>query len=167
MKPHRIISLLLASCFACFASAVNALLPAAIDAPGEVDIAIFHAEGAQIYECRADAEGKLVWQFREPVATLISNGVTVGRHYAGPAWELTDGSAVTGKVISRAPGATANDIPWLKLSVVSGRGNGKLSGATTIQRVDTKGGLKAGPCEKTGELSSVPYSADYRFLKKS
>jgi Protein of unknown function (DUF3455) len=42
-----------------------------------------HAEGAQIYECKVNS-GKLVWQFREPIAALIADGKTVGRHYAGP-----------------------------------------------------------------------------------
>jgi Protein of unknown function (DUF3455) len=55
-----------------------------------------HAEGAQIYECKANSGGKVVWQFREPIAALIADGKTVGRHYAGPSWEVADGSAVTG-----------------------------------------------------------------------
>src|SRR6516164_4941623 len=82
-------------------------------APGEA-VATIHAEGAQIYECKADSGGKVTWLFREPVATLLLNGNTIGRHYAGPTWELTDGSVVIGKTVSNAPGATAADIPWLK-----------------------------------------------------
>ena len=73
-------------------------------------MATVHAQGAQIYDCKADAGGKLVWQFREPIATLLGDGKTVGRHYAGPNWELSDGSAVTGKVAGRASGATTKDI---------------------------------------------------------
>ncbi len=34
------------------------------------------------------------WTFREPIATLLDDGKTVGRHYAGPNWEDNDGSAV-------------------------------------------------------------------------
>src|SRR5262245_45539580 len=78
--------------------AASAQVPEAIAAPGETLVATIHAEGAQIYECKADAAGKLAWQFREPIATLLVDGKTVGRHYAGPNWELTDGSAVVGKV---------------------------------------------------------------------
>ena len=66
-----------------------------------------HAEGAQVYECKAGADGKLAWAFREPIATLLPDGKTVGRHYAGPNWEHSDGSAVVGKAIGNAPGATA------------------------------------------------------------
>ena len=54
----------------------SAELPGAIAAPGEALVATFHAQGAQIYECTADAAGKLVWQFREPIATLLVDGKT-------------------------------------------------------------------------------------------
>ena len=84
----------------------------------------------------------------------------------GPSWELADGSAVTGKVAGRAPGATAKDIPLLKLEVTSQRGKGQLTGATTIQRINTKGGMAEGPCENSGAYLSVLYSADYTFLAK-
>ena len=105
-------------------SAARAEVPDAIAAPGETLVATMHAQGAQVYECRADASGKLAWQFREPIATLLVDGKTVGRHYAGPTWELIDGSAVAAKVGGRAPGATASDIPLLKLEVTTRRGAG-------------------------------------------
>ena len=125
-----------------------------------------HAQGAQIYECKTDPSGKLTWQFREPVAALFDQGGdTIGRHYAGPNWELADGSAVVGKVTGRAPGATANDIPVLKLEVTSRRGTGRLANVATIQRLNTKGGVAEGPCGTARALQSVPYSADYVFYE--
>jgi hypothetical protein len=142
-------------------------LPETIAAPGETIILTVHAEGAQVYECKAGADGKLAWAFREPIATLFVDGKTIGRHYAGPNWEHIDGSAVVGKATGNAPGATANDIPLLKLEVTSHRGNGVLSGVTTVQRINTKGGKVEGPCEVAGTFKSVPYSAVYVFLKKS
>ena len=148
------------------ASAAEKPLPAAIAAPGETIVLSVHAEGAQVYECKAGADGKLAWAFREPIATLIVDGKTVGRHYAGPNWEHSDGSAVVGKVIGNAPGATANDIAWLKLEVTSHRGSGVLSGATTVQRINTQGGKLEGTCDKTGSFKSAPYSAEYVFLRK-
>jgi hypothetical protein len=149
-------------------SAVRAAdsLPDAIAAPGETVVLSVHAEGAQVYECKPVTDGKLAWSFREPIATLISDGKTVGRHYAGPNWENADGSAVTGRVTGNAPGATSADIAWLKLEVISHRGNGVLSGATTVQRINTTGGQLGGPCDKAGLLKSAPYSADYVFLRK-
>jgi hypothetical protein len=141
-------------------------VPPAIAAPGTTAVATFHAEGAQVYECKAGADGKLAWAFREPVATLLLDGKTVGRHYAGPNWEHMDGSAVVGKAAGNAPGKTANDIPWLKLDVTAHRGSGTLSGVTTVQRINTQGGVHAGACDKAGTFLSAPYSADYVFLRK-
>jgi hypothetical protein len=141
-------------------------LPDAIAAPGETTVLSVHAEGAQVYECKAGADGKLAWAFREPIATLLADGKTMGRHYAGPNWEHSDGSAVVGKVAGNAPGATADDIAWLKLQVVSSRGGGVLTGVTTVQRINTRGGKIEGACEKAGSFKSAPYSAEYVFLRK-
>jgi hypothetical protein len=147
-------------------TAVSAQVPPAIAAPGENAIVTFHAEGAQIYECKAGNDGKLAWAFREPIATLILDGKTVGRHYAGPTWEHADGSAVVAKAAANVAGQTANDIPWLKLEVTAHRGAGLLSGVTTVQRINTRGGVHAGACDRAGALHSAPYAADYVFLKK-
>jgi hypothetical protein len=141
-------------------------LPDAIAAPGEATVLTVHAEGAQVYECRAGADGKPAWAFREPIATLLVDGKTVGRHYSGPNWEHSDGSAVVGKAAGNAPGATPNDIPWLKLEVISHRGSGILTAATTVQRINTIGGKLEGACDKAGAFKSAPYSADYVFLRK-
>ena len=141
-------------------------LPDAIASPGETVVLTVHAEGAQVYECKAGADGKLAWVFREPIATLLVDGKTVGRHYAGPNWEHIDGSIVTAKAAGNAPGATADDIPWLKLQVTGSRGSGVLTGVTTVQRINTKGGKLDGACDKPGTFKSAPYSADYVFLKK-
>jgi hypothetical protein len=147
-------------------SAMAAELPGAIAAPGETVVLSVHAEGAQVYECKAGTDGRLSWLFREPIATLMADGKTVGRHYAGPNWEDVDGSAVTGKAAGSALGASANDIAWLKLDVIAHRGSGVLSGVTTVQRINTMGGQLAGACDKVGATKSAPYSADYLFLRK-
>jgi len=168
MPRQGIAGALSAAALICVPTVVHsqAQIPDAIAAPGEIEIAKFHAEGDQIYECKTDAAGTLSWQLREPVASLIADGKTAGRHYAGPTWELEDGSSVAAKVEARSPGASSNDIPWLKLSVTRGRGDGLLSGVATVQRIETKGGAASGSCDRAGALLSVPYSAEYRFLKK-
>jgi Protein of unknown function (DUF3455) len=143
-----------------------AQMPPAIEAPGQTVVATLHAEGAQVYECKAGADGKLAWAFREPIATLLLDGKTVGRHYAGPNWEHMDGSAVVGKAVGNAPGKTPNDIPWLKLEVTAQRGNGTLTGVTTVQRINTQGGVHIGACDKAGAFHSAPYATDYVFLRK-
>jgi hypothetical protein len=166
--PKRtILALFLVSGSLASASAAETSLPDAIAAPGASVVLTVHAEGAQVYECKAGTDGKLTWAFREPIATLLADGKTVGRHYAGPNWEHSDGSAVVGKTIGNAPGATASDIPWLKLDVISKRGRGILSDVTTVQRINTKGGKLDGACETAGTYRSAPYSADYVFLRKS
>ena len=147
-------------------NAAQAEVPAAIAAPSETVAATWHAEGAQIYECKAGADGKLAWAFREPIATLVLDGRTVGRHYAGPNWEHMDGSAVIARAAGNAPAPDGKSIPWLKLEVTSSRGSGALSGITTVQRINTVGGRHDGACEKAGTFHSAPYTADYVFLKK-
>ena len=105
--------------------------------------------------------------FREPIATLIADGQTVGRHYAGPNWEHTDGSAVTGKGCRQArrerPKTTS---PGSSLRSFGRRGSGVLSPASIVQRINTSGGALAGDCDNAGALRSVPYSADYVFLRQ-
>ncbi len=140
-------------------------IPEAIAASGQTIVLQAHAVGAQIYECKADAAGKATWQFREPIASLFLDGKTVGRHYAGPSWEV-QGSTVVGKAAGKAPGANAKDIPWLRLDAVGQSGEGPLKGVSTVQRINTDGGNLEGPCDKVGELRAEPYSADYIFLKK-
>jgi hypothetical protein len=73
---------------------------------------------------------------------------------------------VGAKVVAQAPGKTPNDIPWLKLNATAHRGQGMLSGVTTVLLINTQGGVHSGPCDKAGSLYSAPYSADYVFLQK-
>ena len=152
---------------------VSAEVPAALVARAGTVIAKFHAEGVQIYQCKPDSEKypsehrALSWQFREPVATLIADDKSIGRHFAGPTWDHIDGSGAKGRVASIAAGETANDIAWLKLDIIEHRGSGVLSEAATVERVNTKGGVAQGPCETAGAYLGVPYSADYVFLRNN
>lgn len=151
----------------CWAAPASAQpMPPEIAATGETPIVTLHAEGAQVYECKADAAGKLAWAFREPVATLFEAGKTVGRHYAGPYWELADGSLIQGKVTGRAASASSADIPWLKLEVTTRKGTSAFAQTTTIQRINTRGGQLEGACETAGAFRAIAYSADYVYLKK-
>jgi hypothetical protein len=50
--------------------------------------------------------------------------------------------------------------------VTAQRGSGALSGVTTVQRINTVGGVHSGACDKAGALHSAPYAADYVFLRK-
>jgi hypothetical protein len=163
---HRLTQFLvsLVAAGSALAADTPAAVPAAVSAPGRTEILKLHAEGVQIYECKADAAGKLAWQFREPLAVLLKDGATVGHHFAGPTWELASGSTVVGKVESQAPGRTPQDVALLRLAVVEKRGAGELQKATTVQRLDTRGGAFGGPCGRPGALHLEPYAADYLFL---
>jgi hypothetical protein len=160
---HARIFRLMVATASLFSGQSLAELPAVPAAPGETRT--FHAEGAQIYQCKPDPDGRLAWQLREPIATLLLEGKTVGRHYAGPRWEHVDGSVVQAKVVGMAPGATANDIPWLELNVTLRLGQGVFSDVTSIRRINTEGGTAPGQCGTADAFLSVPYHADYVFLR--
>jgi hypothetical protein len=81
-------------------------------------------------------------------------------------WDHVDGSAVQAKIVADAPGASPDDIPWLRLDVISQTGDGALYGVTAVQRINTKGGMAQGLCEKAGSYLDVPYSADYVFWRE-
>lgn len=137
----------------------------ASDAPQTILLTV-QAKGVQVYNCAKDSNGQLTWQFREPLATLMINGKTVGRHYAGPTWQLDDRSTVVGKVSAQAPGATPKDIALLRLDVVTHQGTGGLTQVMSVERLHTQGGVFSGSCEQAGDLHLEPYSADYRFIGK-
>lgn len=167
MMPRAKAIVLALALSAPLAAASAADLPATIAAPGETAVLTVHAVGMQYYDCKAGTDGKLVWTFNSPQATLTVDGKVVGYHKAGPSWELDDGSSIVGKAAGNAPGKNADDIPWLKLEVVSHNGNGKLADVTTVQRINTVGGVLKDSCDRAGAGRGMPYAADYVLLKKS
>jgi hypothetical protein len=139
--------------------------PAVFDVADRAAILVVHGVGAQIYECKVGETAATNWVFREPVATVILGGGTIGHHYVGPTWELTDGEVVKGKQSAAAPGATPGDVALLKLDIVDHRGSGILEDAKLVLRLATRGGVLKGACPTAGELRAEPYSADYVFLR--
>jgi len=127
------------------------------------------ATGVQIYECAAatGAPRRYEWVFRAPEADLFDRaGRRIGTHYAGPTWELADGSRVMGEVKARNDAPRPGAIPWLLLQAKSATGNGALTRTTSIQRVDTVGGVTpAEPCSEAqaGKVARVAYEATYYF----
>ena len=124
-----------------------------------------HARGDQIYTCQSDA-AQFTWTLKAPSAQLDKDGKPFGKHFAGPSWEANDGSRVTGKAVANAPSPNADSIPWLLINILSHEGKGVLSGATTIQRINTNGGkAPVSGCDSShaGQEVRVSYSADYLF----
>jgi hypothetical protein len=128
----------------------------------------FHLKGvgAQVYACSTTATG-YGWVFQAPDADLLfPNGWVAGSHYAGPTWEVLDGSTVVGKKVA---GVTVDPtaVPWLLLSAVSHTGKGAMSNVSFIQRLSTTGGLaptSACGADNLGEVANVPYTAQYYFF---
>ena len=131
---------------------------------------ILSAKGVQIYESRArkDQAGGYDWALVAPDADLFdARGNRTGRHYAGPHWEATDGSKILGAVRERADAPVADAIPWLLLATKSVGPAGSFSMVTSIQRVNTVGGIapKAGCSQAAvGTAARVNYTADYYFF---
>ncbi len=139
-------------------------------APNETLAMVVPAKGVQIYECRPrrDEIGTFEWTFVAPEADLFDRqGAKIGKHYAGPHWEASDGSKVLGTVRERADAPAAGAIPWLLLSARSVGPQGTFSNVTSIQRVNTAGGVAprdgCAP-SSSGASARVAYTADYYFL---
>jgi hypothetical protein len=131
---------------------------------------VIPASGVQIYECRAKAQqpGAYEWAFLAPEADLFyTNGRKAGSHYAGPHWEAADGSRISGQLKERADAPQKGAIPWLLLTTKSVGPDGSFSKVTSIQRVNTVGGVApASGCSQStaGTIARVPYTADYYLL---
>jgi len=124
------------------------------------------AQGVQIYTCSSQDSG-LAWVLKAPEAVLHdSSGHQIGRHFAGPSWQGSDGSTVVGEVVARADAPRSDAIPWLLLRAKSHSGTGRFAAVAFIQRVETAGGLPpAAGCEAgaQGQETRVSYSAAYLF----
>lgn len=176
-------SLALAACHGGEASTVVASpppakeVPAARPVPAEIKVddpsmhALLqvHAKGVQVYRCQPGntSAPPYVWTLVGPDAVLYDDhGSVVGKHSAGPTWELSgDGSKVTGTVKSKAMVA-ADAVPWLLLTVATNAGVGALASAKLVQRVETTGGVApASTCDQgsSGSTTRVDYSATYVF----
>jgi hypothetical protein len=126
------------------------------------------AKGVQIYQCRAGKDGAYEWAFVAPEADLFDTGGNrIGRHYAGPHWESTDGSKVLGALKERADAPVAGAIPWLLLTAKSVGSEGSFGKVTSIQRVSTVGGVapRTGCSQATaGTSARIDYTANYYFF---
>jgi hypothetical protein len=160
------ILLVLASAVFSFCVAAQEV-PKQIQPPADVQLLLqVHAKGDQVYTCKGDA-AQYTWTLKAPDAQLFDkDGKSFGKHFAGPSWEASDGSRVTGEAAANAPSPDADSIPWLLVNVVTHEGRGVLSSVTTIQRLNTKGGkAPASGCDAShaGQEVRAPYSADYLF----
>jgi uncharacterized protein DUF3455 len=125
------------------------------------------ASGVHVYECRA-VPGGYAWSFLNPDATLFEGTRSVATHATPSLWEATsDRSGATGRVIATQPAGPGN-LPWTLYRAQSSGEGGIFSGVTSVQRVNTAGGVApAGGCgdATVGTESRVAFTADYYFYK--
>jgi len=144
-------------------------VPASLAVPDNAVVAAqFSATGVQIYRCDAAPEGKAyLWTLVAPEASLHdAQGAVAGRHYGGPTWEASDGSAISGKVLARAAAPDPADVAWLLLAATPVHEGGTLGQVRYVQRLNTHGGVApAASCSAAnrGAESRVAYTADYWF----
>ncbi len=160
--PLAALALGLASC------ATAPAVPAALGPAANESLAmVVPARGVQIYQCRAKGDAH-EWAFVAPDAELLdARGNVIGQHGAGPSWRALDGSQVSATLKARADAPAAGAIPWLLLAARDTGPKGAFTGVTSIQRVNTAGGLApATPCTGAiaGKQERVRYTADYRFF---
>lgn len=159
-----------AFCLALVAGAQNQPESPADIKPSAEEKVILHvrAKGVQIYSCKAGADGKYAWTLTGPRADLFDEqGKMIGTHFGGPTWKLNDGSEVTGNTPKKHDAPKAGAIPWLLIGAAGHKGAGQLDKVTSIQRLNTEGGVvdASKPCDAskvTTETESA-YSADYYF----
>jgi hypothetical protein len=135
-----------------------ALQPAAQPSLGSV---VLEAQGvgAQVYTC-SDSK----WTLKAPDARLLdASGHVIGRHFAGPTWQLSDGSTVKGSLLSSTPSPDGASVPWLLLKAVAGSGTGKFAAVAFIRRTETRGGKAPDEVCTNGDEKRVNYSAKYTF----
>jgi hypothetical protein len=115
--------------------------------------------GDQVYGC---LNGR--WALIAPDAELLNQGGSViGRHFAGPTWQLNDGSWVKGRAVAKQIAPNANAVPWLLLESVDG--NGRLETVRFIQRTGTRGGNAPVDSCSQNAMRRVPYTATYSFYE--
>ncbi len=145
-----------------------ATIPPEITPAADQDLAfVLSAWGVQRYTCTAAG-----WTFVTPDADLFALGVTglVVHHFSGPTWLHKDTSLVVASKTSEVI-VDPTAIPWLLLMVTKhgGAKDGMMADITSIQRMETHGGLApdAARCDAQhiGLGADVPYAARYAFYR--
>ena len=124
--------------------------------------------GSQIYACTPQLDGSFAFA-QHDVDAHLTGGIhhTFVQPLAGtPQWQAPDGSAVSGKLVTKNANGAGN-IAELNLDATQiGRSTGMLSHAVEVLRLNTVGGLApTGTCDpQATPIVNVPYQADYVFI---
>jgi Protein of unknown function (DUF3455) len=124
--------------------------------------------GSQIYACTPQPDGSFAFT-QHDVEARLTDGIhhTFVQPAAGPPqWQAPDGSAVTGKLVTRNDNGAGN-IAELNLDATQiGASTGLLANVVEVLRLNTVGGVApAGTCDpQATPIVEVPYQADYLFI---
>jgi hypothetical protein len=124
--------------------------------------------GSQIYACTVQPDGTFAFT-QHDVEAHLTGGIhhTFVQPLAGtPQWQAPDGSAVSGKVVTKNANGAGN-IAELNLDATQiGTSTGLLAHVVEVLRLNTLGGVApAGPCDpQATPIVNVPYQADYVFI---
>jgi Protein of unknown function (DUF3455) len=130
---------------ACTVQPVQTPVPANLIPAGERQVDRVASRGMQTYECRAKPghASRPEWVYVSSETELLDGqGQSVGTHtFPPPVWDAHDGSRFSGTIKARAPAPQAGAAPWLLISARSIGGEGRFSKITSLQRVNTEGGV--------------------------
>ena len=129
---------------------------------------VLSERGAQVYECRSLVNGRYAWVFTNPDATLSDGTTAVATHTAPNLWEASGDRSSVSAVVRSSAAAGSDALPWTLMSARSDSANGLFAGVTSVQRVNTAGGVAPRDgCNEyaVGKEARVDYTADYYFYK--
>ena len=160
MRNALVVAVLMLLPFASLAQTPGATAkPSATEAVGK---------GVQIYTCKA-SNGGYAWSLKAPDARLEdAQGHVIGKHFAGPSWQASDGSTVVAAPLNVSPSPDAGAIAWLVLQAKSHSGSGAMADVQYVVRTRTEGGVApATGCDAShaGAEVRIPYSAIYLFFR--
>ena len=124
--------------------------------------------GSQIYACTLQLDGSFAFT-QHDVEAHLTGGIhhTFVQPLAGtPQWQAPDGSAVSGKLVSKNANGAGN-IAELNLDATQiGASTGLLANVVEVLRLNTVGGVApTGSCDpQATPIVNVPYQADYLFI---
>jgi hypothetical protein len=167
----------------------NASLPAMLQpAPDEVlQEVVTTRDGDETYICHRtpkppagmpiapvpgiSADGtQLLWTEVGPAAMLVdAEGDSIGTVAPADHFLAYDGSYVVGKTFAESP-VKRNALTWARYTVkfvaTPRPGDGRFANVSSIQRIDTTGGLPTDPsCKQEGEHLFVPFTATYKIYR--
>lgn len=140
--------------------------------PDEAPAFVLSGNGVQVYECQnvpADPNA-YAWFLVAPDATLSDGTGPVARLASPYHWNSLEDLSGVSAVPLRMQSAGAANLPWELLHAVPDGSPGMFAGVTSIQRVNTSGGVPpTSGCDEThvGDEARAPFTADYYFYKSA